>query len=48
MDKKSRIRTSAPVAHPVGETVGIDLLAEAETFIIRKTIIEILKRGWPR
>jgi hypothetical protein len=34
------------VAHPFGQTVGIDALAEAETFIIRKTVIEILKRGW--
>jgi len=34
------------VAHPFGQTVGIDALAEAATFIIRKTVIEILKRGW--
>jgi hypothetical protein len=34
------------VAHPFGTTVGIDALAEAATFIIRKTIIEILKHGW--
>jgi hypothetical protein len=26
--------------------VGIDALAEAVTFIIRKTVVEILKRGW--
>jgi len=37
----------SPVAHPFGETVvGIDALAEAATFIIRKTIIEVLQRGW--
>lgn len=36
----------SPVAHPFGETVvGIDALAEAATFIIRKTVIEILQRG---
>lgn len=34
------------VAHPFGETIGIDALAEAATFTIRKTVIEILKRGW--
>jgi hypothetical protein len=34
------------VAHPFGETIGIDALAEAATFIIRKTAVEILKRGW--
>jgi hypothetical protein len=34
------------VAHPFGQTIGIDALAEAETFIIRKTIVEVLKRGW--
>lgn len=34
------------VAHPFGETIGIDALAEAATFIIRKTVVEILKRGW--
>jgi hypothetical protein len=33
------------VVHPFGETVGIDALAEAATFIIRKTVIEILRRG---
>lgn len=37
----------SPVAHPFGESVvGIDALAEAATFIIRKTILEILQRGW--
>lgn len=35
------------VPHPLGQgVVGIDALAEAATFIIRKTVIEILKRGW--
>jgi hypothetical protein len=34
-----------PVPHPFGETIGIDALAEAATFIIRKTVIRILKRG---
>src|SRR6266849_3625234 len=34
-----------PVAHPFGETIGIDALAEAATFIIRKTVIRILERG---
>ena len=33
--------------HPFGESViGLDVLAEAATFIIRKTIVEIVKRGW--
>jgi hypothetical protein len=36
-----------PVPHPLGQgVVGIDALAEAATFIIRKTIMEILQRGW--
>jgi len=36
-----------PVPHPLGHgVVGIDALAEAATFIIRKTVIEILQRGW--
>lgn len=36
-----------PVPHPFGQgVVGLDALAEAATFIIRKTVIEILKRGW--
>jgi len=35
-----------PVAHPFGQgVVGLDALAEAATFVIRKTVIEILKRG---
>jgi hypothetical protein len=34
-----------PVAHPFGETIGIDALAEAATFIIRKTVTRILERG---
>ena len=33
------------VPHPFGETVGIDALAEAATFIIRKTVVQILERG---
>jgi hypothetical protein len=33
------------VAHPFGETSGIDALAEAATFVIRKTVIRILERG---
>jgi hypothetical protein len=36
----------SPVAHPFGNTVGIDALAEAATFIIRKTIIKILQSDW--
>lgn len=36
-----------PVPHPLGQgVVGIDALAEAATFIIRKTVVEILQRGW--
>lgn len=36
-----------PVAHPFGQSVvGIDALAEAATFIIRKTVIDILRRGF--
>lgn len=36
-----------PVSHPLGQGVaGLDALAEAATFIIRKTVIEVLKRGW--
>jgi hypothetical protein len=36
-----------PVPHPLGPgVVGIDALAEAATFIIRKTVIEVLKHGW--
>ena len=36
-----------PIPHPLGQgIVGIDALAEAATFVIRKTVIEILKRGW--
>jgi hypothetical protein len=35
------------IPHPFGQgVVGLDALAEAATFIIRKTVIEILKRGW--
>jgi hypothetical protein len=29
----------------LGGTIGIDVLAEAATFIIRKTVIDILQRG---
>ncbi len=35
------------VSHPFGNTVCLlDVLAEAATFIIRKTVIEILRRGF--
>src|SRR5262249_22606998 len=34
------------VAHPFGTTVGIDALAEAASFVIRKSAITILQRGW--
>ena len=34
------------MAHPFGTVVGIDALAEAATFIIRKTVTEILRRGF--
>lgn len=34
------------VAHPFGTVVGIDALAEAATFVIRKTVTEILRRGF--
>ena len=37
----------AQIAHPFGQKVSIlEALAEASTFIIRRTVIEILKRGW--
>lgn len=33
--------------HPFGQdAIGLDVLAEAATFVIRKTVIEILRRGW--
>jgi hypothetical protein len=33
--------------HPFGQNaIGLDVLAESATFIIRKTVIEILQRGW--
>jgi hypothetical protein len=33
--------------HPFGPAVvGVDVLAEAATFIIRKTVIQILQQGW--
>lgn len=36
----------SPVAHPFGtNVVGIDALAEAATFIIRKTVVTVLQRG---
>jgi hypothetical protein len=36
-----------PVRHPFGQDIaGLVALAEAATFIIRKTVIEVLKRGW--
>ena len=36
-----------PVPHPFGQGIGgLDALAEAATFIIRTTIVEILKRGF--
>lgn len=34
------------VPHPFGEAAEKDVLAEAATFVIRKTVIEILRRGW--
>lgn len=34
------------VSHPLGEAVAVDTLAEAATFVIRKTIIRILLSGW--
>lgn len=37
----------SPVAHPFGTTVvGVDALAEAATFIIRKTVIAVLQNGF--
>jgi hypothetical protein len=37
----------APIAHPFGQNISIiEALAEASTFIIRKTVIEVLRRGW--
>jgi hypothetical protein len=36
----------SPVPHPFGEVPGLDSLAEAATFIIRKTVVEILRRGF--
>jgi hypothetical protein len=36
-----------PIPHPLGQGVAsLDALAEASTLIIRKTVIEVLKRGW--
>src|SRR6266436_3457505 len=36
----------SPVAHPFGTVVGVDALAEAATFVIRKTVTEILRLGF--
>ena len=36
----------SPIAHPFGTVVGVDALAEAATFVIRKTVTEILRRGF--
>jgi hypothetical protein len=36
----------SPIGHPFGTVVGIDALAEAATFIIRKTITKILRLGF--
>jgi len=36
----------SPVGHPFGSVVGLDALAEAATFIIRKTVTEILRFGF--
>jgi|HubBroStandDraft_2_1064218.scaffolds.fasta_scaffold03399_7 hypothetical protein len=36
----------SPVSHPFGTVVGLDALAEAATFVIRKTVTEILRRGF--
>jgi hypothetical protein len=33
------------ISHPLGGTVAVDVLAEAATLIIRKTLVEILQRG---
>jgi len=36
-----------PAPHPFGHAVvWLEVLAEAVTFIIRRTVVEILKRGW--
>ena len=34
------------VSHPFGEAIKLDALAEAATFIVRKTVVDILRRGW--
>jgi hypothetical protein len=36
----------SPVGHPFGSVAGLDALAEAATFIIRKTVTEILRSGF--
>jgi hypothetical protein len=35
----------SPIGHPFGTVAGVDALAEAATFIIRKTVTEILRLG---
>lgn len=35
----------SPIAHPFGTVVGLDALAEAATFVIRKTVTEVLRLG---
>jgi len=45
--RKLPIHILSRIPHPLGQgVVGLVALAEAATFIIRKTVIEILKRGW--
>jgi len=34
------------VPHPFGSAPFLDVLAEAATLIIRKTVVEVLRRGW--
>jgi hypothetical protein len=34
------------VPRPLGTAHVLDVLAEAATFIIRKTVVEVLRRGW--
>jgi hypothetical protein len=34
------------VPHPFGTAPFLDVLAEAATLIIRKTVVEVLRRGW--
>ena len=45
--KKSPDSHFRSMPHAFGQdAIGLDVLAEAATFIIRKTVIEILRRGW--